>query len=235
VPASVLDAVARALQLDDAERGHLFDLAHAADGTAAGKRPRRRTSKAWTAPPRLQWVLDRFTAPAIVRNGRMDLLATNLLGRAVHDTVYVSAQQAAAAGPPNFARFTFLDLDAAQHFYPHWGRAADTCVSILHTEAGRDPHDKAIHGLVSLEVEGTFASMGLDADALYREELTAWPAPLGDAARAQTQAAANPGRRPTSCSPALLTHHRRRSTRLLLVSGVARAAAGGGQRPGGEQ
>ena len=54
VSASVLDAVARALQLDDAERGHLFDLAHAADGTAAGKRPRRRTSKAWTAPPRLR-------------------------------------------------------------------------------------------------------------------------------------------------------------------------------------
>jgi transcriptional regulator with XRE-family HTH domain len=148
VSASVLDAVARALQLDDAERGHLFDLAHAADGTAAGMRPRRRTSKAWTAPPRLQWVLDRFTAPAIVRNGRMDLLATNLLGRAMHDTVYTSAQRAAVSSPPNFARFTFLDLDAAQDFYPHWDSAADTCVAILHTEAGRDPHDKALHDLV---------------------------------------------------------------------------------------
>jgi transcriptional regulator with XRE-family HTH domain len=75
VSASVLDAIARALQLDDAERAHLFHLAHAADGTSAGMRPRRRPSKRWTPRPSLQWVLDKFTAPAIVRNGRMDLLA----------------------------------------------------------------------------------------------------------------------------------------------------------------
>jgi transcriptional regulator with XRE-family HTH domain len=146
--ASVLDAIARALQLDDAERGHLFHLAQAADGTAAGMRPRRRTAKCWTPPPSLQWVLDRFTAPAIVRNGRMDLLATNLLGRAMHEAVYASADLSAAAGPPNFVRFTFLDLDAAHDFYPDWSGAADICVSILHTEAGRDPHDKALHDLV---------------------------------------------------------------------------------------
>ena len=146
--ASVLDAVARALRLDDAERGHLFQLAHAADGTAAGMRPRRRATKAWTAPPSLQWVLDRFTAPAIVRNGRMDLLATNLLGRAMHDTVYASTTYVASEGPPNFVRFTFLDLDAAHDFYADWDGAADTCVAILHTEAGRDPHDKALHDLV---------------------------------------------------------------------------------------
>src|SRR5215213_4897618 len=75
VSASVLDAIARALHFDDAERAHLFHLAHAADGTSAGMRPRRRRpSKRWTPRPGLQWVLDRFTAPAIVRNGRMDLL-----------------------------------------------------------------------------------------------------------------------------------------------------------------
>ena len=85
VSASVLDAIARALQLDDAERAHLFHLAHAADGTSAGMRPRRRPSQDAGRPgPSLQWVLDRFTAPAIVRNGRMDLLAANHLGRAMH-------------------------------------------------------------------------------------------------------------------------------------------------------
>ena len=147
VSASVLDAVARALRLDDAERGHLFHLAHAADGTAAGMRPRRRAPKTWTAPPSLQWVLDRFTTPAIVRNGRMDLLATNLLGRAMHDSVYSSTTYQ-TEGPPNFVRFTFLDLDAAHDFYADWDGAADTCVAILHTEAGRDPHDKALHDLV---------------------------------------------------------------------------------------
>jgi transcriptional regulator with XRE-family HTH domain len=144
VSASVLDAIARALQLDDAERAHLFHLAHAADGTSAGMRPRRRPGKRWIPRPSLQWVLDRFTAPAIVRNGRMDLLATNHLGRAMHTSLY----EAAAGGQPNFARFTFLNLHAARDFYPDWAGAADTCVAILRTEAGRDPHDKDLHDLV---------------------------------------------------------------------------------------
>jgi transcriptional regulator with XRE-family HTH domain len=145
--ASVLDALARALQLDDAERGHLFDLAQAADGTLAGRRPRRRPGRSWAPPPGLQWVLDRFTAPALVRNGRMDLLATNHLGRAMHEAVYASPV-ASSNGTPSFARFTFLDLDAAHDFYPDWEGAADICVAILHTEAGRDPHDKDLHDLV---------------------------------------------------------------------------------------
>jgi transcriptional regulator with XRE-family HTH domain len=144
VSASVLDAIARALQLDDAERAHLFHLAHAADGTSAGMRPRRRTAKRWTPRPSLTWVLDKITAPALVRNGRMDLLATNHLGRALHTAVYDSA----AGAQPNFARFTFLDVDAAHDFYRHWDVAADTCVAILRTEAGRDPHDKELHDLV---------------------------------------------------------------------------------------
>lgn len=140
---SVLDAIAGALQLDDAERAHLFHLAHAADGTSAGTRPRRRPSRRWTPPPGLQWVLDAYTGPAIVRNGRMDLLATNHLGRAMHASVYRACDDA-----PNFARFTFLDVDAAHDFYPDWDVAADTCVAILHTEAGRDPHDRELHDLV---------------------------------------------------------------------------------------
>ena len=141
--ASVLDALARALQLDDAERAHLFHLAHAADGTSAGMRPRRRTGKTWTPRPALRWVLDGITAPAIVRNGRMDLLAANQLGRAMHASVYDSDP----GDPPNFARYTFLDEDS-HRFYPDWDTAADTCVAILRTEAGRDPHDKALHDLV---------------------------------------------------------------------------------------
>jgi transcriptional regulator with XRE-family HTH domain len=145
VSASVLDALARALRLDDAERAHLFHLAHAADGTSAGMRPRRRPSPQWTPRPSLQWVLDRFTAPAIVRNGRMDLLAANHLGRAMHAAVYDTVPARTA---PNFVRFTFLHLDAAHDFYPDWETAADTAVAILHTEAGRDPHDKRLHDLV---------------------------------------------------------------------------------------
>jgi transcriptional regulator with XRE-family HTH domain len=140
---SVLDALARALQLDDAERTHLHDLARAADGTSALLRPRRRTTKRWTPRPALQWVLDSITGgPAIIRNGRMDLLAANALGRAMHAALYDSDGE-----PPNFARFTFLD-EESRAFYPDWATAADIAVAILRIEAGRDPHDKALHDLV---------------------------------------------------------------------------------------
>jgi transcriptional regulator with XRE-family HTH domain len=143
VSASVLDAIARALQLDDAERAHLFDLARAADGSSALARPRRRSSKQWTPHPSLQWTLDAVTeGPAFVRNGRMDLLAANRLARAFYAQVYADPTR-----PPNLARFTFLD-DNAHDFYPDWDSAADICVAILRTEAGRDPRDKDLHDLV---------------------------------------------------------------------------------------
>jgi transcriptional regulator with XRE-family HTH domain len=140
--AGVLDALARALQLDDAERAHLLRLAHEADGSNAILRPRRRP-KQWTVRPSLQWSLDAMiAAPAIVVNNRMDLVAANHLGRAMYHDV-----SGDPAGPPNFARFTFLD-GAARRFYPDWDLAADMCVANLRTSAGKDPHDKGLHDLV---------------------------------------------------------------------------------------
>jgi hypothetical protein len=140
---AVLEAVARALRLDDAERAHLLHLAQAADGSDALARPRRRTTRPWTAHRSLQWVLDAFTAgPAFVRNGRMDLLAANQLARAFYDDVYATAGNQA-----NLARFQFLD-PASRRFYPDWEQAADIAVAILRTEAGRNPHDKDLHDLV---------------------------------------------------------------------------------------
>jgi transcriptional regulator with XRE-family HTH domain len=141
--ASVLDAIARALQLDDAERAHLFHLAHAADGTSAGMRPRRRPAKRWTPRPSLQWVLDTIGAPAIVRNGRMDILASNSLGHALYSPVFTGNNPDTA----NIARFQFLD-PAARDFYPGWDQAADITVAIMRTEAGRDPHNRQLTDLV---------------------------------------------------------------------------------------
>jgi transcriptional regulator with XRE-family HTH domain len=72
---SVLDAIARALRLDDTERVHLFDLARAADGIPASGRPRRRPTKQSAARPSLQWALDSITdGIAFVRNAQHDIL-----------------------------------------------------------------------------------------------------------------------------------------------------------------
>lgn len=141
--ASVLGAVARALQLDDAERAHLFDLARAADGTDAIERPARRRGR--QAPPRpgLQRVLDAFTqGPAFVCNGRMDILATNALARAFYDDIFANPDNRS-----NLARFAFLD-PAAHRFYGDWNSTADITVAMLRTEAGRDPRDRDLHDLV---------------------------------------------------------------------------------------
>ena len=105
-------------------------------------RRRSRGSRSLTLRPGLQAALDAITTgPAFVRNGRMDILATNLLGRAFH------AETFAAPGEGNIARYTFLD-PRAQSFYPNWETAADIVVAILRTEAGRDPFNKAIQDLV---------------------------------------------------------------------------------------
>lgn len=142
VSAGVLDAIARALLLDDAERAHLLRLAHQADGSSAIVRPKRRP-RGWSARPGLQRTLDAITtAPAIIGNHRSDLVATNALGRAMYWQHYTDPTQ-----PPNFARFIFLD-DAARTFYPDWEAAADMNVANLRTSAGVDPHDKGLHDLV---------------------------------------------------------------------------------------
>jgi transcriptional regulator with XRE-family HTH domain len=89
----VLDAVARALQLDEAERAHLLDLVRAA---RPARQPRRRPRT--RIRPSLQRVLDALTnAPAIVRNGRMDILASNPLGRALYSPVFDDPAPAATS------------------------------------------------------------------------------------------------------------------------------------------
>jgi hypothetical protein len=142
-PQASLEAVARALQLDDTERAHLLHLAQAAEGSDALARPRARPSRQWKPPKSLQWTLDAVTAgPAFVVNGRLDVLAANQLARAFFSDLYDGRAQ-----PPNMARFQFLE-PAARRFYPDWDLIADMTVDVLRTEAGRNPHDKDLHDLV---------------------------------------------------------------------------------------
>jgi hypothetical protein len=136
----VLEALARALALDDAERAHLFDLARAAHPTGA---PRRRRAPKPRIRPEVQWTLDAITgAAAYVGNDRLDILATNTLGRALFSELY-----AAPTRPANFARFCFLD-PRAETFYPDWEGAARTTAEILRAAAGRDPNDRELSDLV---------------------------------------------------------------------------------------
>jgi transcriptional regulator with XRE-family HTH domain len=136
---SVLDALARALQLDEAERAHLFDLARA---SAPSARPRRRSTKQ-NVRPSVQWMLDSMTgSAAIAENGRLDALATNQLGRAFHSHLFDGSGR-----PVNFARFVFLD-PRAKEFFADWGRAAKDCAALLRSEAGRNPYDRELSNLV---------------------------------------------------------------------------------------
>lgn len=144
--ASVLDAVAMALQLDETERIHLLDLARAADGIPTSGRPRRR-SAAMPAPvrPALQWALDSLTdGPAFVRDQYQNLLATNELARAFYSPLIGDG---AAGRLPNLARFQFLD-PVSKDFYPEWERFAQMCVGSMRVEAGKDPHDATLQDLV---------------------------------------------------------------------------------------
>jgi transcriptional regulator with XRE-family HTH domain len=135
---SVLDAVARALLLDDAERAHLFDLAR-----AANERPtRRRPAAPQRIRPGIQRVVDAITVPAWVRNGRSDFMASNRLARALYAPVFDGPVRRA-----NTARFAFLD-HRAKDFYVDWERTADDIVAVLRTEAGRDPYDRGLTDLV---------------------------------------------------------------------------------------
>ena len=141
--ASVLDAVARALQLDDSERAHLLDLARAADGIPTSGRARRRTSRQVASRPSLHWALGAITdGVAFVRNSQQEILATNELGRAFYSPLIGDGGRT-----PNLARFQFLD-PASRDFYPDWDIFAEMCVAIMRAEAGRDPHDKALQDLV---------------------------------------------------------------------------------------
>lgn len=144
VSESVLEALANALQLDDAERSHLYDLARAASD---GGRLRRRPARKQAIRQGVQLTLDAITqSPAIVRNGRLDILASNAMGRALYSDIY-SGNTGNAAEAPNLARYLFFD-HRSHDFYPDWERAANDTVAIMRTEAGRDPYDRGLSDLV---------------------------------------------------------------------------------------
>jgi len=136
---SVLDALASALQLDDAEREHLVALARAA-GPARRARSRPRAQQ--VRPSIMRMLRGMTDVPALVQNGRLDVLAANELAQALYATAFADP-----ARPVNLARFTFLNAHA-RTLWGNWAGVADDTVAMLRTEAGRDPFDKELSDLV---------------------------------------------------------------------------------------
>lgn len=137
---SVLDALASALQLDEAERDHLFHLAR-----ESGAQPgRRRRKAATTVRPGLQQVLDAIThAPAWIRNGRHDVVAMNQLARALYAPVLADPRR-----PANTTRFVYLQPEAAEKFFVDYDQVTRDAAAMLRLEAGRNPHDEELIALV---------------------------------------------------------------------------------------
>jgi transcriptional regulator with XRE-family HTH domain len=138
--AGVVDAVAEVLRLDEDERAHL-DRLLAALTPAARKRSRRAAKDLVT--PGIRVLLDSMDhLPAVVFNGRFDILAANTLGHALLAPMYD------LPGRPNSARFLFLDEPRARDLFPEWDRIAADTVAMLRIEAGRHPDDPDLTELI---------------------------------------------------------------------------------------
>ena len=137
---SVLDSLAEALRLDEAERTHLFALAR----ESGARGTRRKRSAPVSVRPAIQQLLDAMTdAPAWVRNGRHDIVAMNQLARALYSPVLADPRR-----PANTTRFVYLDPRRPRSSSSTTTAIANDAAAMLRLEAGRNPHDKALIELV---------------------------------------------------------------------------------------
>ena len=141
----VLDALASALLLDDAERQHLFDLARAISPTGRTRR-RPRTGGA-ALRPAVQWLLDSMTVPALVSDSLSTYVASNLMARALYSPMFLDPAPQATGREVNMARFVFLD-PRSRDFFPNWDSGAEDLVAMLRLAAGAGPTDPRLTALV---------------------------------------------------------------------------------------
>jgi transcriptional regulator with XRE-family HTH domain len=139
VSESVLFALVRALELDDAETAHLFDLARAASGPS---RAPRRKAETRVSPHVAQLIDEMADVPVVALSRLADVVASNALGRALFPHLFPEG-----AAPLNHARYLFLD-PRSQTFYADWEKSARESVSAMRLLAGQDPSDRALMALV---------------------------------------------------------------------------------------
>jgi transcriptional regulator with XRE-family HTH domain len=162
---SVLESLARALQLDDAERAHLYNLIRA---TTPSARATRRPSTSRVRPA-VQRLLDRMTdVPAFIQGGNLDMLAANTLARALYCDLYDGPAVDDRTGIPNHGRFIFLDPRSVE-MYPDWAKAAGDVVTQLRAEAGRRPDDRELSALI-----GELSSRSPQFAALWATHNVRW-------------------------------------------------------------
>jgi len=138
---SVVDAIARALQLGTAERDHLFRL--------SGCEPSRRPSTARVRPS-VQRTLDALEPnPAFVTDRSMDVLAWNdAATRLLVD--FATLPEA----DRNIAVLVFLDA-RGRELYPEWESVALDVVGLLRGSLGRYPDDPYPRTLVDRLAAGS--------------------------------------------------------------------------------
>jgi len=136
VSPSVLDALARALRLTEAERDHLFTVARPVSTRRRSLPPQR------VRPALIRLLSSLPDHPAVVLGRRLDVLASNSLARALYTDF-----DALPHRERNMARYLFLD-DGARTLYVDWAGAARSVVGALHLYAGHHPHDPLLAELV---------------------------------------------------------------------------------------
>jgi transcriptional regulator with XRE-family HTH domain len=148
----VIEAVARALRLDDVEREHLLDLVQVSQRRPARPKASHRTK----IRPGIQRVLDSVDAPAFVQNARLDRLASNRLGRALY-----SLPEDGSRDHYNYALYLFLD-SRAQEFHRDFDTAKHNVVALLHAASAREPYDRDL-----INVVGTLSTQSEEFRALW--------------------------------------------------------------------
>jgi transcriptional regulator with XRE-family HTH domain len=137
VSESVLDAIARALRLNDLERAHLFQIARPSHARPRSLPPQH-------LRPGLQLMVDTLIdVPVVVVGRRLDVLASNRLARALYTDF-----EALPAASRNMAWLIFLDKKV-RALFADWEENARGTVAALRLYAGREPHDPALAELVA--------------------------------------------------------------------------------------
>ncbi|MFE6049318.1 helix-turn-helix transcriptional regulator [Kitasatospora sp. NPDC056446] len=135
----VVDALARALRLDDDQHHHLRELAV----RAARYAPEPAPPPSRTVPPHLKLILETLRpSPAYVVSRAMDVLATNPGGLALY-----AGMEEWPATRRNIGRYLFLH-PAARELFPNWDNQIRGCVARLRALAGTDPDAPDLAALV---------------------------------------------------------------------------------------